>query len=505
MGDTKPKNMGEQLASNPPAERKVDSYFYCGLAAGFLLSTAGFFLTDKNPIAAHLVLSCGLGIVMWSFGARAYIEHKNWVASGSFAIAMIAFSALMYFQPPGKGDRQEQYAYIQISGMPAKTKVKLSGKTDLLSSSFGTVHEFVAMKRHIDTPYLRATFDVPIADTKETFEVNFECLPKLEFSSIIGKTEPNYWVFDAENELLFNAGDKSLGARKKPCVTASNTYNNNPIGFWITSAFAASTTTINSLLETIKIDDVRERRWARSTLAAKGISMVKPSLAALLAPNSSYRTQLGVSVALSEMLEKSPNLRQTISKMTSNQALKKLVQLTGHPSRTMRTYSTGFLYQLGDPRTIGIAFAKLNKPKSPYPFNAVKVIEGTLVHSSPEEKIKVANLLKNLDLKGKTKTKKLAREVQAQAEGRKSESKYSVVVGSFRNADSARAYAKKINQLSPGLKAFAAQPYSKTGLVPVIVGDFATRSKAKQIRQRALSHKFINDAFLAKYAIRKKL
>ncbi len=497
-----PKNIGNKLNASMPAERKVDPYFFCGLAAGFILSAAGFFLTDRNPVAAHLILSCGLGIIMWSFGARAYIEHKNWVAGGSFAIAVISFGLLMQFQPSQKNNLQEQYAFIQISGMPVETKVRLSGKSDLPTSSFGNVHEFIAMKRHIDTPYLTATFDVPVGNTNEAYEVNFECLPKIEFSSMIGKIEANYWKFDAENELLFNADNKSLGARKKPCVTTSNEQVNNSIGFWITTAFAQSTSSISGLLESIKRDDVRARRRARTTLASKGIAMVKPALAAMLAPNSSYRTQLGVSVALSEMLDKNTAKRSKIIEQINDQALTKLVQLTGHPSRTMRTYSTGFLFKLGDPRIIPKAFFRLGKPTLRYPFGTVKIIDGTLGYLSSQEKTRVSNLLKKLKLTGNPKTKKLIQEVRAKAQGISIEIKYSVVVGNFRDAKSARAYANRINKFTPALKAFAAKPYPKTGVVPVIVGDYTTRKRAIQIRQKALGVKIINDAVLTKYAVR---
>jgi hypothetical protein len=104
------------------------------------------------------------------------------------------------------------------------------------------------------------------------------------------------------------------------------------------------------LLQQLESPDTSVRRNARSALALLGLQLVRPAMAELLAPDTSYRVRLGLIVAVTEMMRNYKQQRNAAILQIDDQALAELLRLATDPDNTIRIYAGEFLYDLGDPR-----------------------------------------------------------------------------------------------------------------------------------------------------------
>ncbi len=81
---------------------------------------------------------------------------------------------------------------------------------------------------------------------------------------------------------------------------------------------------------------------------------MQPAMLELAKKGASYRTQLGLVVAITEMLRKNKDIRAQISELLEDSDLNRLLSLSAHKDRTMRIHATEFLFDLGDPRLFGV-------------------------------------------------------------------------------------------------------------------------------------------------------
>ncbi|MBL3564669.1 hypothetical protein JMM59_06575 [Rhodovulum sulfidophilum] len=109
------------------------------------------------------------------------------------------------------------------------------------------------------------------------------------------------------------------------------------------------------LLTQLESPETATRRTARTRLAGLGTGLVRPAMAELLNPDLTYRLQLGLVVALTEMLRDNKRARGDIITMIDDAALTELLRLATNNDRTIRVYAGEFLYDLGDPRVFVLA------------------------------------------------------------------------------------------------------------------------------------------------------
>ncbi len=102
--------------------------------------------------------------------------------------------------------------------------------------------------------------------------------------------------------------------------------------------------------------DITEiRRSARDALSLAPAEQVPEILAAANVEGETYRTRLGVTVALTEMLRRDKSQREAIIPVLTDDDRHALLKLAADPDRTLRIYSTEFLFDLGDPAVTELA------------------------------------------------------------------------------------------------------------------------------------------------------
>ena len=80
--------------------------------------------------------------------------------------------------------------------------------------------------------------------------------------------------------------------------------------------------------------------------------------------------------------------------------------------------------------------------------------------------------------------------------------RYWVIVGSYKNRDSAQKFAYKINAEDSTLNAWVGAKIPPNEYYPVIVGGYNFLNEAKMIREKALSTQTIKDAYMSQGAKR---
>ncbi|HYD80903.1 MAG TPA: SPOR domain-containing protein [Paucimonas sp.] len=75
--------------------------------------------------------------------------------------------------------------------------------------------------------------------------------------------------------------------------------------------------------------------------------------------------------------------------------------------------------------------------------------------------------------------------------------KYWVIVGSFKDRDAAQRFADQVNAEDKTLNAWVGVTTPGNDYYPVIVGDYAYLSQAKDLRQRALATASVKEAYLS--------
>lgn len=116
--------------------------------------------------------------------------------------------------------------------------------------------------------------------------------------------------------------------------------------------------TIQGDLARLTSNDPTVRRNARTSLAQQGLEMIRPSLDAVISERESYRLNLGVSVALAEMMRENKRHRSQISDLLSAEDLNRLIDFSLSADRTLRIHASEFLFDLGDHRLIEASLSR---------------------------------------------------------------------------------------------------------------------------------------------------
>lgn len=149
------------------------------------------------------------------------------------------------------------------------------------------------------------------------------------------------------------------------------------------------------------------RQDARSQLAKKGITVVRPLLVTLSQDPLSYRSRLGVIVALTEMMRENKGSRREIINNITPDDLARLVDASADEDRTIRIYASEFLYDLGDPRTIPLCMAKFPAASENGRYNLLLVIQGAVPFVPKGKRSKVVEDVTALKSPDTTKINKL--------------------------------------------------------------------------------------------------
>lgn len=140
---------------------------------------------------------------------------------------------------------------------------------------------------------------------------------------------------------------------------------------------------LDDLLDDLRASESSIRRGARTALANRGPNIVRPAMDRVLALPGTYRLDLGVTVALTEMMRENINRRPEIINRLTETDLAYLARLATNSDRTIRIYAAEFLFDLGDTRLLDIALQLWSeRENSNSRFNLALIIKGASPHVS---------------------------------------------------------------------------------------------------------------------------
>ena len=379
--------------------RRAGPIFKYGLATGFALILLGGMslgLSLTNSFLEILIVCAGLGIILGAFGstARVTIPGQSIVLVGVAALAVALFILLMR-------EMDDRYVHVKIGGDVEGSQIDFVGDRSYLGAfqQSERTYDFIIFGKEIRRPVLSLYITLP-----DGTERPFECIEIDELKPYLASGKTIEWSFNNENSTLINIKNRHRIAEVGPCREdisplgdTASLYEKSQFSsvFNLFSTALATSDTVSMPQDTkVFIKQLESsasymRRDARSQLAKKGIPVVEPLLDKLSEEPLTYRSQLGVIVALTEMMRENKPYRTEIIKKIKDEDLKRLVDASADEDRTIRIYASEFLYDLGDPRAIPIAFDRFPSASANGRYNLLLVIKGAVPFALDEQQADV--------------------------------------------------------------------------------------------------------------------
>ncbi|WP_152539508.1 HEAT repeat domain-containing protein [Methylomicrobium lacus] len=383
----------------PPRQREFDwnrragPIFKWGIMVAFLLILLGVFFVKfslANEYLGNLIVCVGLGIILGAFGSTASLNlpTQGIVLTGVAVLSVVLFKLIITEMNNG-------YLRVRIgSNIEPETQMLLRGDQDFLGSyqRSGKTYDFVIFGTDIRSPHLSLAVSFP--DKTESI---FDCISLDKIKPYLASGKMIEWHLNAsEGKLVNDKGEvfASLPCQGRMVDAGSGSSSLSKEWFWqifnlLPSALAADTP--EALIEQLDSEAINVRQDARSQLSKLGIDVINPLLAGLSKKDITYRSQLGIIVALTEMMRDNKKKRTEIIQNIPSDDLVKLVDATANEDRTIRVYASEFLYDLGDPRTIELAFDRFSPASENGRYNLLFVIKGAVPYSSTNQKQSLAN------------------------------------------------------------------------------------------------------------------
>jgi len=382
--------------------KRIGPVFKYGLAAGFALILIGgtaLSLSLTNLFLEILVVCAGLGVIFGAFGSTASISIpvQGITLTGVAAIVVALFIILI-------GQLDNRYVLVRVNGDIQEADVSLAGDHDYFGAFRKALksHDFIIFGKEIKARKLHVTVTM-----KDRTEYPFDCIDAAVIRPYLASGMTIEWSFkrptdDNDTPKILDSDGQPVandigGCRHdilRASTTDAETKRSGYVPGLISVAYAQasgalSDEEIGKLIGQLESDISRLRRGARSDLAAAGPVIVQPLLARLNQENSSYRLRLGVVVALAEMLRDNKDKRALVIGKIEGDALERLVEAAADKDRTIRIYASEFLYDLGDPRSIPMAFNQFRTASPNGRFNVLLPVKGAVPFATAAEKTNV--------------------------------------------------------------------------------------------------------------------
>ena len=408
-------------AKNEPSggmdwNRRAGPIFKYGLAVGFTLILLGGLslnLSLTNVFLGILVVCSGLSIILGAFGstAKVTIPGQSMVLVGVAAVAVALFVLLMQ-------EMDGRYVHVQIGGDVKGSQIDFVGDQSYLGSFLESerAFDFVIFGKEIGKPVLALYITLP-----DGTELPFECIDIDNLRPHLGSGKTVVWRFNNETGTLMDVANRQRIAELGPCREDTDPIRNTPslqhrpdfslnlpiISVAYAQSDALTTPDTKVLIEQLDSSASYLRREARSQLAKKGIPVIQPLLVRLAEEPLSYRSRLGVIVALTEMMRENKRFRADIINIITDEDLVRLVDASADEDRTIRIYASEFLYDLGDPRAIQISLDQFPLASANGRYNLLLVIKGAVPFAPEEQRTKVIDDVTALKSKNTPKTNNL--------------------------------------------------------------------------------------------------
>ena len=243
------------------------------------------------------------------------------------------------------------------------------------------------------------------------FEIKEECLV-----GFLGQEQPLIWRFDRTNDVnVIKEGNTIIAAEFggnveiEKCSTAptrvSSAESDWELFDWVSSAFAGDDiqvidrTTLDRALRNLQSKDTDIRRSARlvvSKAAPEDVAYILKYVREKLKKTQDiYRTKLGVSLALTEMLRRNKSLRDRMRLETAD--LEMLLDFAGSDDRTLRIYAGEFLFDLESREVTKLALPRaVTATNDDARYNWILVSKGGWLRMSAAEKAKLKSTIEQL-------------------------------------------------------------------------------------------------------------
>ncbi len=375
--------------------RRAGPVFKYGLTTGFALILFGGIslgLSLTNTFLEIMVVCVGLSIILGAFGstARVTIPGQSIVLVGVAAVAVALFSLLI-------SEMDDRYVRVKIGGDVEGSQIDFVGDRNYLGAFQPSkrTFDFIVFGKEIKRPVLALYITLP-----DGTERPFECIDKDRLRPYLASGKTIEWSFDGKNATLIDIEDRQRVAELGPCredITLSKDRASlhekslfSMVPRLVLTAFAQSDSAsmpqdTKTLIQQLESSANYVRRDVRSQLAKKGIPAVEPLLFKLSEESLTYRSRLGVIVALTEMMRENKPYRTQIIERIKDEDLKRLVNASADEDRTIRIYASEFLYDLGDPRVIPIAFDRFPSASANGRYNLLLVIKGAVPFVSGDQ------------------------------------------------------------------------------------------------------------------------
>jgi hypothetical protein len=348
-------------------------------AALILFSILGSKPLAIAPHFANLMMGSGTAIILAGFGGQAVVRGKGYVFAGVAGIALGLISFLSWEDHRFRDElmhklelQKKSYLVGRIAGLPVKRySVHLTLDNFVDGRHLADLHrfDFVMFKEDLDKT-ASATLEIEDKENEDA-PVNLE-IPQRCLIGFLGQDAPLLWKFREEDATLIDertgaiiSAQFSSGATVAECqeepppIVQSDAW---PSLSWVSTAFAGdvvplSREEMDKALSDIQSADSDVRRGARITLSRaqpEDVAYILKWVRDRLAQDKNiYRTKLGVSLALTEMLRRDKALRDRMKFEMAD--LEMLLDFAGSDDRSLRIYAGEFLYDLESPEVAKLA------------------------------------------------------------------------------------------------------------------------------------------------------
>lgn len=353
------------------------SVFWAAMTLGIVMTAAGIGLLAMRVTdfqSARLILCAGLGLIFGAFGANAVIQQKGIAVAGVAAITLIILLAITYIS-------RDNIVRLQISGDVNGARIQLYGSEAYSAEKGSNRQEIIIIGNSLTADAVELNLSFPAAQVgQDSRSVIFPCISNSEIAPHLGSGRILQWVYDDKHGQLRTTTGRTIAPKIGFCPGTSPDaprFSLWPQG-WAIRAATAQALDVDALLNDLESDVDLLRRESRTKLAALGLASVRPLIERLSARRTSYRVQLGVVVALTEMLRTRKSQRKEVSALINDDELRLLAEAAAQPDRTVRIYASEFLYDLGDPRLVAIAIDAIPQAGPDGKYNLLVVIRGAM-------------------------------------------------------------------------------------------------------------------------------
>ena len=483
------------------------SFFWPAIVIGFLLVSISMDLLDfgLNQRRDDVAFAAGIGILLWAFGGRAFVDHPMFVMGGSAAIAVIILFSIW-----NKSDGD--YAILQIDGVSEESNLSVHGYSEFYSKYIDSnTFEFIAMDKHLaPTQKISITLAMP-----NEADIVFMCIDKTRLTQNIGRPDPVFWTIDENSFSLTDSETRKITAVGE-CADHKRTSPRSWIPKLISEAFADDSPD-GSVLEELKklnSDSPHERMRSRNALPSYGLEAVAPLIEELIEADDNPRLQASILIVLIDLAWNVPANDTEAFSTIPPEDLEEVFKFAIHENRLIRLYVLELLsiilnedvLSVTDKERIATVAASIfaSADSDAKREGLLSVIRHLSIGDfSSDIRKRIASTLgivrDSQQLEPETKS-----EIDALikvAEG--GEPKYWVIVGSYLDRQNAVGHAKQINKESAELAAFVGKKRPGNEFYPVIVGDYVNSQQADQLVAEALDLDSVTEAFLSSYAGRR--